>query len=59
MIKSPIRTFKQLAYPLMRDPQGNPKCYELTEAERIASVELADELLLARELDNAEQYWGA
>ena len=48
-----------LSYPLMRDPQRNPKCYELTDIERLAAVDLADELLLARELDNAEQYWGA
>ena len=25
---------KQRDYPLMRDPKGNPKCYELTDQER-------------------------
>jgi len=49
----------ELSYPLMRDPQRNPKCYELTDTERLAAVDLADELLLARELEAAEQYWGA
>lgn len=48
-----------LYYPLMRDPKRNPKCYELTDAERMAAVKLADELLLARELEASKQYWGA
>jgi len=50
---------KDLTYPLMRDPQRNPKCYELTESERLVAVELADRLLKERELENANQYWGA
>lgn len=46
-----------LSYPLMRDPKQNPKCYELTDLERIAAVELADQLL--KEQEDANQYWGA
>ena len=48
-----------LSYPLMRDPARNPKCYELTDIERMAAVELADRLLKEQELENADQYWGA
>lgn len=48
---------KDLSYPLMRDPLRNPKCYELTDVERLASVKLADQLL--KEKEDAEQYWGA
>ena len=50
-------TNKHLSYPLMRDPKRNPKCYELTEQERLAAVELADRLL--KEKEDAKQYWGA
>ena len=49
----------ELIYPLMRDPKRNPKCYELTDDERLAAVELADRLLKERELENVNQYWGA
>jgi hypothetical protein len=40
-----------LSYPLMRDPQRNPKCYELTDIERLAAVDLADQLLKQKELE--------
>jgi hypothetical protein len=50
---------KDLSYPLMRDPLRNPKCYELTDVERMAAVELADQLLKEREAEQANQYWGA
>ena len=43
----------------MRDPKRNPKCYELTDIERLAAVELADKLLKEQELKNSNQYWGA
>lgn len=52
-------TNTHLAYPLMRDPKRNPKCYELTDVERLEAVKLADQLLKERELENANQYWGA
>ena len=48
-----------LSYPLMRDPLRNPKCYELTDTERLVAVDLADQLLKERDLENSEQYWGA
>lgn len=54
MIK--IKT-KELSYPLIRDPKRNPKCYELTDTERMDAVELADRLL--KEKEAASQYWGA
>lgn len=34
-------------YPLMRDPNFSPKCYEMTDAEKLSSVLLADRLLVA------------
>jgi hypothetical protein len=37
MIKK-LSWFKQLDYPLMRDPARQPKCYEMTEQERIEAV---------------------
>jgi hypothetical protein len=48
---------KDLSYPLMREPSRNPKCYELTDSERMDAVELADRLL--KEKEDANQYWGA
>lgn len=50
---------KHLSYPLMRDPQRNPKCYELTDNERLESIKLADQLLKEQELKKSNQYWGA
>ena len=32
-------------YPLMRDPSFSPKCYELTDIERLAAIAKADKLL--------------
>lgn len=32
-------------YPLMRDPHFSPKCYEMTEAEKLQSIGNADQLL--------------
>lgn len=29
-------------YPLMRDPTGSPKCYEMTDNERLAASQQAD-----------------
>ena len=33
------------SYPLMRDPNFSPKCYEMTDAEKQQAVNNADELL--------------
>jgi len=33
------------AYPLMRDPKCNPRCYELTDKEREEAVNQAARLL--------------
>ena len=39
-------------YPLMRDPQRQPKCYELTDDERMKAVEKVDQLLKSRAQSN-------
>ena len=31
-------------YPLMRDPTGSPKCYEMTDTERLAAAQQIDQL---------------
>lgn len=32
-------------YPLMRDPNFSPKCYEMTDAEKLVAAQRADQLL--------------
>jgi hypothetical protein len=46
-------------YPLMRDPQFQPKCYELTDAERLAALARSDELLAKRVANQVPGYFGA
>lgn len=46
-------------YPLMRDPQRNPKCYEMTEQERLAALERVDAMLKESDKVNAQGYYGA
>lgn len=46
-------------YPLMRDPQRNPKCYEMTDAERMAAIKRSDDLLQKRTAGQVPGYWGA
>lgn len=33
------------AYPLMRDPKRDPKCYEMTDKEREEAIKRVDQLL--------------
>lgn len=33
------------SYPLMRDPNFSPKCYEMTDAEKLVAARRADQLL--------------
>jgi hypothetical protein len=46
-------------YPLMRDPLRNPKCYEMTDAERFAAIARSDELLKQRVEHHVPGYNGA
>lgn len=46
-------------YPLMRDPQRNPKCYEMTEQERKDALEKVEQLLKDRESEYSQGYYGA
>jgi hypothetical protein len=50
---------KQQDYPLMRDPKGNPKCYELTDQEREEAAQQVDRLLRERAAEQAHTYYGA
>jgi hypothetical protein len=50
---------KQQDYPLMRDPKGNPKCYELTDQERKEAVQRVDQQLRERAAEQAQTYYGA
>jgi hypothetical protein len=46
-------------YPLMRDPQHQPKCYELTDQEREEASRRVDQLLRERDLERTHGYFGA
>lgn len=49
-----------LNYPLMRDPARQPKCYEMTEEERLQAVTQVAKLLEQRRRDEAKNtYYGA
>jgi hypothetical protein len=46
-------------YPLMRDPEGKPKCYELTDKEREEATRRVDQLLRERDSERTHGYFGA
>jgi hypothetical protein len=46
-------------YPLMRDPKGNPKCYELTDQEREEAARQVDQLLQEKTAKQTQTYYGA
>jgi hypothetical protein len=49
-----------LAYPLMRDPRHSPKCYDMTEEERLKAVTQVAKLLEQRRRDEVNgTYYGA
>ena len=50
---------KQRDYPLMRDPKGNPKCYELTDQEREEAAQRLAQQLRERAAEQAQTYYGA
>jgi len=39
------KTYGSGTYPLMRDPNFSPKCYEMTDAEKLVAAQRADQLL--------------
>jgi len=43
----------------MRDPLGNPRCYEMTNEERLAALARSDELLKQRVENHVPNYFGA
>jgi hypothetical protein len=45
-------------YPLMRDPQRNPKCYEFTDQERKEASQRVDQLLRERVTKHATKLQG-
>lgn len=46
----------ELDYPLMRDPQRNPKCYELTDREREEAVQRVDRIIRERDIEHSQGY---
>ena len=59
MIRRLFQPHPNFSYPLMRDPARQPKCYEMTDQERIEAVERVEQLLQDRNLENAHGYHGA
>ena len=60
VIKKLFQPQPNLNYPLMRDPQRSPKCYEMTEEERLAAVTEVAKLLEQRRRDDVQNtYYGA
>ena len=60
MIKKLFQPQPNLSYPLMRDPRRSPKCYEMTEEERLEAVTQVAKLLEQRRRDEANNtYYGA
>ena len=43
----------------MRDPQRSPKCYEMTEEERLEAVLRTEQLLKERDREQSHGYYGA
>jgi hypothetical protein len=60
MIKKLFQPQPNLTYPLMRDPARQPKCYEMTEEERLEAVTQVAKLLEQRRRDEVQNtYYGA
>ncbi len=45
-------------YPLMRDPAGQPKCYEMTDQEREEALKKTEALLKEKQLLSTPGYYG-
>ena len=59
MIKLLFKRAPDHQYPLMRDPQRQPKCYELTDQEREEATRRVDQLLRDRDVERTHGYFGA
>jgi hypothetical protein len=59
MIKKLLKSQPNFAYPLMRDPKRNPKCYEMTDQEREEAIRQVDQILLERDAERKQGYYGA
>jgi hypothetical protein len=60
MINKLFQPQPNLNYPLMRDPKRQPKCYDMTEEERLKAVTQVAKLLEQRRRDDAKNtYYGA
>jgi hypothetical protein len=59
MIKKLLKPQPNFAYPLMRDPTRNPKCYEMTDKEREDAVRRVDQILREKEVSASQVYYGA
>jgi hypothetical protein len=59
MIAKLFQPKPNLVYPQMRDPERNPKCYELTDQEREEAAQRVDQLLRERAVEQAHTYYGA
>ncbi len=59
MIMKLLNPQPNFSYPLMRDPKKNPKCYELTDEERVDAVLRVEELLRDIREANTQGYYGA
>lgn len=59
MIAKILRPVRDGQYPLMRDPARQPKCYELTDQERLEAVKRVDQLLKEKAADPQNVYYGA
>jgi len=55
MIKKIFKKTNDHRYPLMRDPQRNPKCYELTDQEREEAVRRVDGILRERAAEQSRR----
>ena len=56
MIKKIFKKTNDHRYPLMRDPQRNPKCYELTDQEREEAIRRVDRILYERTIKQSRRY---
>ena len=46
-------------YPVLRDPNFIPRCYEMTNEERLAALKRSDDLLKKRTENQVSDYYGA
>jgi hypothetical protein len=59
MIFRLLTSKSSVPFPQQRDPRRNPKCYELTDEERLEAARRVDELLKERIREHEQGYYGA